>query len=135
MKRKITFFLTLIMLLSFIAVPANAAVKPPDASIQWTHILNPDLTVDFDGTTCISSASVQGQSTTSLEGSITIFQRSGERYYYWDSVSDTTTGSELTIDYEFESASGLVYLIIFNFTANYSGGSENDVLSTAATCP
>ena len=50
MKRKITFFLTLIMLLSFIAVPANAAVKPPDASIQWTHILNPDLTVDFDGT-------------------------------------------------------------------------------------
>ena len=72
MKRKITFFLTLIMLLSFIAVPANAAVKPPDASIQWTHILNPDLTVDFDGTTCIISASVQGQSTTSLEGSITI---------------------------------------------------------------
>ena len=129
MKRKITFFLTLIMLLSFIAVPANAAVKPPDASIQWTHILNPDLTVDFDGTTCIISASVQGQSTTS------IFQRSGERYYYWDSVSDTTTGSELTIDYEFESASGLVYLIIFNFTANYSGGSENDLLSTAATCP
>ena len=120
MKRKITFFLTLIMLLSFIAVPANAAVKPPDASIQWTHILNPDLTVDFDGTTCIISASVQ---------------RSGERYYYWDSVSDTTTGSELTIDYEFESASGLVYLIIFNFTANYSGGSENDLLNTAATCP
>ncbi len=74
------------------------------------------------------------QVTTKLEGTLTVYKQVGDQWVYVDSRSDTST-RKLSIEFDFDAASGVKYKAVADVTAYGIDGSESDYDTKEKTCP
>ncbi len=88
---------------------------------------------DTGGLATASISRIKGV-TTSLEGTLTVYEKVGSRWVEVDSASDSSTRT-LSISLNFDAESGKTYKAEVEVTAYGADGSESDSNSKTKTCP
>lgn len=135
MRRIIGISLAIFLLLG---ISSNVfASQPPEYSPQWSNILSVVSSLAFSGTQGSAGGAVDAKSGASkVEGTLTVYKRSGNTWIYVDSDSDsTTTNSYVVLSVEFDGVSGTEYKSVFEVAVTKNGIEETATKYNYKTCP
>lgn len=104
---------------------------------RWNNVSNVYVSLQFYGDAGEATASMdRGNSVTSLEGTLTIYENDNSEWVYVDSITKSTTRTTLNMLLEFDGTSGVEYKLELAVTA-YSGTTVMEEITDTkyATCP
>ena len=136
MKKTLALMLAVISIFSFATLPSQAA-SAQEIMPYVVGMNNITVTFSFQGTVGEAIGTAKKNSpATSLAGVLTIYENRGNSWVVVASVAESTTGSTLFIDLDYECISGEWYKAELLVTS-YSGSVilDQDTVSEFATCP
>ncbi|MBQ8397849.1 MAG: hypothetical protein IJX53_06605 [Clostridia bacterium] len=137
MKRIISFVLA-VLITSMLVIPTLAATVTPGETVSpyWSNMSSIIVEVSFPngtGSATVDVGRVFGV-TTSIEGTLTVYEDVDGEWVFVDSVSGSSVRS-LGLELYFNATSGTTYKAVADITAYSSTGSESDSISDTETCP
>ncbi len=126
LKKIMLVCLSMILMMSFVAIPVQAAVADDTVQPRWdnTAIIELTLTFSEDGIGC-ASAFIGGQpGTTNIEASVYIYRKSGLFWRYVDESHSSTTAMTGVLNCTFNATQGTEYKAEYTFTVTKSGTDE-----------
>jgi len=135
MRKVIGFVLAIIVV--FVISSSVFASIPSGYSPQWSNIGSVVSSLAFSGTQGSAGGAVDAKSGASkVEGTLTVYKRSGNTWVYVDSDSDsTTTNSYVVLSVEFDGVSGTEYKSVFEVAVTKNGIEETATKYNYKTCP
>lgn len=115
----------------------NCQIISSETGIQpyWDNTSSASCEIVFIGTTGYATASVNGKSgTTSIEGTLTLYRKSGIRWIYVTEWTSSSTGLPISIDGEFTGTSGVTYKVVLEAEVT-CGTTEPIELEYQKKCP
>lgn len=108
------------------ALPENSEISP-----QWANMSAVALNITFSDYIGLAEAEIyKKSSTTSIDATLTVYQRVGSYWVYVKRASASST-SNLMIDFEFIAEEGATYKAVLDITAY--GTYENDTETLTKT--
>lgn len=129
----VVLFMVCVLTAAFPCYASNDNAMMP----RWNNVSNVYTSLVFVGNIGEASASInRGNSVTSLEGILTIYEYDNGEWVYVESTTKSTTRATLNMLLEFEGASGAEYKMELLVTA-YSGTTIMEEITDTkyATCP
>ena len=121
-----------------LAQPISASMLPENVIVQpqWEYVSTTSADISFSGPsgTATAAATRINGVTTKLEGTLTIYRKSGSSWIYVDSISGSTTMS-LALELSFTGISGAEYKAVLDVIAYSGSSSESASASDTAICP
>ena len=136
MKRRI--LAVILTVLTIMTMSANVFAAMPEEQVVplWDNMNEITVNLVFDdddvGTASVKVSRIFGV-TTSIEGTLTVYRKSGTQWIYVTETSGEANGT-LYIDVDFNATSGTTYKAVADITAYSSTSSESETVSKISTC-
>lgn len=133
MKRLMAVMLLVVFAMT-LAVGVNAAL-PETVEPMWDNITRMTNLFSFNGSSGTSSCTLVARSgTTSIEGTITIYQQIDGEWVFVDSTSDSSSSMVLTMSLTVDGEADGYYMSVFEVTVTRNGIEETASKTAYSYC-
>ena len=126
LKKIMLVCLSMILMMSFVAIPVQAAVADDTVAPCWDNTAMIELTLSFpeEGTGCADAFVAGLPGTTKIEASVCIYRKSGLLWRYVTEEHTTINAMTGVLNCTFDATQGTDYKATYTFTVTRNGTNE-----------